>query len=251
MRSQAPIVFRDRADAGRRLAAVLSELRDAHPVVLGLPRGGVPVAAQVAIALEAPLDVVLVRKLGVPSQPELAVGAIGEGDVRVVNDDVRRSARVDEHDLALVEARERATLERMARTFRNGHPPVPLSHRTVVLVDDGIATGSTARAACLVARAHGASRVVLGSPVIPRPTLASLRDAADEIVCVEAPDPFFAIGQWYDDFTQTSDDQVVDLLDAAALRLAAEDPACAIEMPEGAPLPGSLSLPRTEETERN
>ncbi len=211
-------MFRDRADAGRQLAALLSSLADERPVVLGLPRGGVPVAAEVARALAAPLDVILVRKLGVPFQPELAAGAIGEGGVRVVNDPVRRAAAIDDRELAAVEARERAALERMARTFRRGRSFLPVSGRTVVLVDDGIATGSTAMAACEVARAHGASRVVLAAPVIPWTTLETLRTVADEVVCVEAPEQFFAIGQWYDDFAQTDDAEVVQLLGAAAAR---------------------------------
>lgn len=221
MRSRASIVFRDREDAGHQLATRLAGLAGSHPVVLGLPRGGVPVAAQVALALRAPLDVILVRKLGVPYQPELAVGAIGEGGVRVVNEEVRRAAQVGEHELAVVEARERDALVHMARVFRRGRPAIPLRGRTVVVVDDGIATGSTARAACQVARVHGAWRVVLAAPVIPLPTHASLRDVADEIVCVESPEPFFAIGQWYDDFTQTTDDEVVNLLDDAAARCGA------------------------------
>jgi len=206
-------IFRDRADAGRRLAERLLHLRAERPVVLGLPRGGVTVAAEVADALGAPLDVALVRKLGVPYQPELAVGAIGEGGVRVVNDEVRRAAAVGEADLALVEARQRTELERQARTFRPGRAPADIAGRTVIVVDDGIATGSTARAACEIARARGATRVVLATPVAPAPTLAHLASVADEIVCVQTPEPFFAIGQWYADFSQVPDDEVVSLLE--------------------------------------
>jgi putative phosphoribosyl transferase len=244
-RRGAPVVFRDRADAGRQLAAMLSGLGDARPVVLGLPRGGVPVAAEVARALHAPLDVILVRKLGVPFQPELAVGAVGEGGVRVVNEDVRRAAGVVDRDLAAIEAKERATLDRMARTFREGRAPLPLQGRTVVVVDDGIATGSTAKAACQVARAHGASRVVLAAPVIPSATLESLRPVADEIVCVESPEPFFAIGQWYVDFSQTSDDEVVRLLGGTVARTgtAGTVEEIAIPLPDGGALPGELSIP--------
>ena len=222
-------------------------------MVVGLPRGGVPVAAQVARALGAPLDVILVRKLGVPWQPELAVGAVGEGGVRVLNEDVRRTAGVRDHDLAAVEDLERATLERMAQIFRRGRTPVALRGRTVVVVDDGIATGSTARAACLVARAHGAARVVLAAPVIPLPTLGELQGVADDVVCVESPEPFFAIGQWYDDFTQTTDDQVVRLLHASgrteapvgkdAPAGAPRDGPITIGLPTGAALPGDLSVP--------
>jgi len=215
-------------------------------VVCGLPRGGVPVAAEVAAVLGAPLDVLLVRKLGVPGQPELALGAIGEGGVRVVNDAVRRVAQVDERALAEIEARERTVLARMARTFRRAGPPVPLQGRTVVVVDDGIATGSTARAACLVAHAHGASRVVLAAPVIPASTRTSLRDVADEIVCVASPERFVAIGQWYEDFGQLTDDEVIDLLDHAGA-VHGEGTPCALELPTGTTLPGTLLLPPAPE----
>lgn len=211
-------VFRDRADAGSRLAAALAHLRPAHPVVLGLPRGGVPVAAEVAQVLEAPLDVALVRKLGLPSQPELAVGAIGEDGVRVVNQDVRRAARVSEDELAAVEARERSELDRRARLLRSGRPAVPLRGRTVLIVDDGIATGSTATAACAIARAHGAVTVVVAAPVAPAASVAQLSAVADEIVCTRMPDPFFAIGQWYDDFSQTSEEVVVSILSRGTVR---------------------------------
>ncbi len=244
------MVFHDRADAGRQLATMLSALTDVRPVVLGLPRGGVPVAEQVARMLHAPLDVILVRKLGVPYQPELAVGAIGEGGVRVVNEEVRRAAAVHERDMASIEARERATLDRMAHTFRRGRPRISLEGRTVIVVDDGIATGSTARAACQVARAHGASRVVLAAPVIPSMTLESLRAVADEVVCVESPEPFFAIGQWYEDFTQTSDEEVIKRLDDAAARAHGGGPrigdsetAVSIALASGGKLAGRLFVP--------
>lgn len=208
--------FVDRADAGRRLAAQLSYLRDEPVVVLGLPRGGVPVAYEIATALGAPLDVVVVRKLGVPFQPELGMGAIGEDGARVVNPEVVRMTGVTERQIAEVEARERAELERRARRFRGDRPRVPLTGRTAVVVDDGIATGSTARAACEVARAHGASRVVLAVPVAPPDWVERLGDAADEYVSVATPAPFYAVGQWYDDFGQTSDDEVVGCLERAA-----------------------------------
>ncbi|GLX09554.1 hypothetical protein Misp03_64800 [Microbispora sp. NBRC 16548] len=211
-------VFVDRRDAGLRLGERLRGLQGAEDaVVLGLPRGGVPVAFQVARALGAPLDVIVVRKLGVPYQPELGFGAIGEGGVRVVNPDVVRLANITRAEMAEVERRERAELERRARRFRAGREPVDLAGRTAIVVDDGIATGGTARAACQVARAHGASRVVLAVPVGAPETIASLRRDADEIVCLDTPDHFYAIGAWYDDFTQTSDEDVVE-----CLRLAAE-----------------------------
>lgn len=207
------MLFRDRADAGRRLAVGLRHLRGEPVVVLGLPRGGVPVAAEVAETLGAPLDVIIVRKLGVPYQPELGMGAIGEGGVRVINDAVLRATRIGDDDLAEVEQRERVELERRARRFRSGHPRIELSGRTAVVVDDGVATGSTARAACQVARAHGASRVVLAVPVAPRDWVAGMGDAADEYVALSTPGGFMAIGQFYRDFTQTSDEEVVACLD--------------------------------------
>jgi putative phosphoribosyl transferase len=208
--------FADRADGGRRLASLLAHLRDEHPVVLALPRGGVPVAYEVARALGAPLDVVLVRKLGVPRQPELAMGALGEGGVRVLNDEVLRSARVRPGDIARIEVHELDELERRARTFRGDRAPVPIEGRTVIVVDDGIATGSTALAALQVVRARGARRVVLATPVAPPETVAHLRGPADEVVVAEQPARMYAIGGWYDDFTQTSDDEVVALLRRAA-----------------------------------
>lgn len=208
--------FADRLDAGRRLAAKLTHIRDQDVAVLGLPRGGVPVAFEVAQALGAPLDVIIVRKLGVPFQPELAMGAIGEDGVLILNRDVIHLARISDVELAGVERRERAVLEAQARRFRANAPRVPLRGRTAIIVDDGMATGSTARAACQVARAQGAARVVLAVPVAPRSAVAEIAGYADEVVCVETPDPFFAVGQWYRDFSQTSDGEVLQLLDLAA-----------------------------------
>ena len=207
--------FRNRADAGRQLASRLLPLKGKDVVVLGLPRGGVAVAAEVARALDAPLDVILVRKLGVPVQPELGMGAIGEGDARVINADVVRYARVSEADISAVEQRERAELERRIKRFRGDAPRVPLEGRTAILVDDGVATGSTARAACQVARAQGAAKVVLAVPVAPPSVSATLADDADEVICLETPERFLAIGEWYEDFSQTSDEEVVSLLRAA------------------------------------
>ena len=206
------MLFADRVDAGRRLAAEVLHLGDADVVVLGLPRGGVPVGAQVAHHLGAPLDVIVVRKLGVPAQPELGMGAIGEDGIRVVNESVVRVAGVSPEDLARVEQRERAELERRAERFRGDRPRIPVDGRTVVVVDDGIATGSTARAACQVARAQGAARVVLAVPVAPPGWAARFEGDADELACVANPEPFHAIGQWYRDFSQTTDEQVVACL---------------------------------------
>jgi putative phosphoribosyl transferase len=212
------MLFVDRADAGRRLAERLGHLQADDVVVVGLPRGGVPVAFEVAEALDAPLDVIVVRKLGVPAQPELAMGAIGEDGVRVVDRDIVHAARVRDHEMAAVEARERVELERRARRFRGDRPRVPLTACTVVVVDDGIATGSTAKAACQVARADGARRVVVATPVAPPGWTVRLEDTADELVAVATPARFHGVGQWYDDFTQTTDEEVV----ASLARRAAE-----------------------------
>ena len=206
--------FANRIDAGRRLAARLDHLSGEPLVVLGLPRGGVPVAAEVAAHLHAPLDVIVVRKLGVPSQPELGMGAVGEDGVRVLNPNVLRSARVSSRQLDAVESRERAEVAARASRFRGRHPRVPLTGRTAVIVDDGIATGSTARVACQVARAHGASRVVLAVPVAPVDWVERIGADADECVCVATPEPFFGVGQFYVDFRQTSDDEALKLLES-------------------------------------
>jgi putative phosphoribosyl transferase len=211
-------MFADRADAGRRLATLLMTPRPGHQllagsvVVLGLPRGGIPVAYELAVALGAPLDVIVVRKIGVPAQPELAMGAIGEGGVRIVNDVVVRRAGVSSDRFAEVEARERKELARRAARYRAHRDRVPVAGRTALIVDDGIATGSTARAACQVARAQGAGRVILAVPIAPPSAIHALRDVADDVVSLECPEQFLAIGQFYDDFTATSDDEVVRLL---------------------------------------
>lgn len=211
-----PVLFTDRADAGERLAAALRPLQEERPVVLGLPRGGVPVAFPVARALGAPLDVIVVRKLGVPHHQELGFGAIGEGGVRVISDDIVRSSRVTREDLEAVERAEEAELARRARRFRGDRPRVDLAGRTVIVVDDGIATGATAAAACQVVRAQGAARVVLAVPVAPPDAVARLREETDEVVCLSAPRAFRAVGEWYRDFSQTSDEEVVSLLARAA-----------------------------------
>ena len=183
--------------------------------MLGLPRGGVPVAFEVAEALRAPLDVLVVRKLGVPFQPESAFGAIGEGGVRVINESVVREADLSDEDMAAVEKQQRAELQRRSQRFRQGREQISLAGRVAVIVDDGIATGATAKAACQVARAHGASRVVLAVPIGAADTAEVLAPYADEVVCLHAPAFFYAVGQGYRNFTQTSDDEVVALLDRA------------------------------------
>jgi putative phosphoribosyl transferase len=209
--------FRDRVDAGRQLADLIRDrgLTDPSTVVLGLPRGGVPVAYEVAVALDLPLDVIVIRKLGVPGQPELAMGAIGEGGTRTINHAVLAMAGVTLRELAAVERRERSDLEQRVHRFRGNRAAVPLTGKTVLIVDDGIATGSTARAACLVARSKGASKVLLAAPVAPPHTIEELRDDADDIICVHSTDTFWAIGQFYDDFSQVTDDEVSILLEKA------------------------------------
>lgn len=212
------VLFMDRRDAGRQLAARLGHFRDTGVVVLGLPRGGVPVAAEIAGALDAPLDVCLVRKLGVPFHPELGMGAIGEGGVRVINGDVVRLAGVTGDELARVEAQEREVLESRARRYRGGWEPVRIEGRAVLVVDDGVATGSTARAACRIARARGATRIVLAVPVAPQDFGQRLGEAADELISLHTPSDFYAIGQFYADFSQTEDAEVVACLEEAPAR---------------------------------
>ena len=236
-------MFSDRVDAGKQLAGRLDHLRGDDVVVVGLPRGGVPVAAEVARALGAPLDVIVVRKLGVPFQPELGMGALGEDGVKVLNPDVIVMAGVTDRELAAVEARESAELRRRGERFRAGRERVPLTGRVVVVVDDGVATGSTARAACEVARAQGASRVILAVPVAPADWTRRLAGAADELVCVATPSPFFGIGQFYDDFSQTTDDEVVRHLRAAAA------PATPTSPEPGRPVAGDDPAIRDEEVE--
>src|SRR6266480_3082959 len=238
--------FRDRREAGRRLAERLSGLRATSPLILGLPHGGVPVAYEVAKALGAPLDILVVRKLGVPFQPELGMGAVGEDGVRVLNADVLRQAGVTEAQLAQVEARERAEVEERARRLRGGRPAIPLQGRTAVIVDDGLATGGTARAAVRVARERGAARVILAVPVAPPETVTALRRDADDVVAVETPEPFFAIGGWYSDFSPTSDDEVIELLaqGGADRQVAVDGVDKEVVIPaEGRQLAGHLTIP--------
>jgi predicted phosphoribosyltransferase/dienelactone hydrolase len=209
-------LFDDRVDAGRQLAERLESWRGKDIVVLGLPRGGVPVAFEVAKALRAQLDVLVVRKLGVPFQPELAFGAIGEGgEVRVINEAVLREACLSRDDIDAVESEQRAELQRRSDRIRGGRGRIPLTGRIAIIVDDGIATGATAKAACQVARAQGASRVVLAVPIGPDDIVERFAGYADEVVCLHTPEFFFAVGQGYRHFTQTSHDEVVELLERA------------------------------------
>jgi putative phosphoribosyl transferase len=210
-------MFADRPDAGRQLAGALGHLRGQEVVVLGLPRGGVPVAYEVAVALGAPLDVIVVRKLGFPGRPELAMGAVGEDGTLVLQREVLLRGRVSEQELRRVEDQERALVQSRVAQLRQGRPRVDLHGRVSVVVDDGLATGATARAACRVARRLGALRVVLAVPVAPADALDRIGEA-DEAVCVSAPTRFVAVGLHYRDFSPTIDEEVVDLLDAAATR---------------------------------
>jgi predicted phosphoribosyltransferase len=206
--------FHDRTDAGKRLARLLDGMRGTDAVVLGLPRGGVPVAYEVARALDLPLDVVIVRKLGVPWHQELAMGAIGDG-ARVVDDATVRSLGVSADQLDAVEKREQIELAERARRFRTDRGPLDVRGKIAIIVDDGVATGATARAACQVVRAAGAARIILAAPVAPPDWQPQRGVDAEEFVCIERPSPFFAVGQWYEDFTQTTDEQVIELLQRA------------------------------------
>ncbi|MEO8260593.1 MAG: phosphoribosyltransferase [Acidobacteriota bacterium] len=212
-------MYLNRRHAGAVLAgALVHYVNRRDVVVLGLPRGGVPVAFEVARALGAGLDIFVVRKLGVPGQPELAMGAIASGGIRVLNADVVSWLRIPDQVIDQVAVEEHAELERRERLYRGGRPPVDVRDRVVVLVDDGLATGSTMRAAVQAVRQQGPSRIVVAVPVAPRSTCTDLERVADEVVCVETPDPFSAVGQWYREFSQIGDDEVRELLRNGAER---------------------------------
>lgn len=216
------MAFRDRADAGRALAACVDPLAGPDTVVLGLARGGVPVAAEVARALHAPLDVYLVRKLGVPRRPELAMGAIA-GGVRVLNQAVLDTYGVAPADVDAVVEREAAELARRETAYRAGRAPIDVAGRVVVVVDDGLATGASMKAAVQALRLARPRRVVVAVPVGAPETCAELAAVADEVVCLHAPRRFLAVGQWYDDFTQTSDEEIARLLAGARMASTEED----------------------------
>ena len=220
--------FKDRLEAGRELGQALAEYRGRSDiVVLAIPRGGVPVAFEVARELAAPLDVILVRKLGLPGQPELAMGAIASGGVRVLNKDVVSSLGVPGQIIDLVTAREQAELERRERLFRGDRPGIDPRGRTAIVVDDGLATGSSMRAAVIALRERGAASVVVAVPVGPASTCREIARVADALVCPNQPEYFMAVGEWYENFNQTSDQEVRQLLEASS----------AFANPSGGPAP--------------
>lgn len=247
--------FENRTEAGQQLAERLKDLAEADPIVLGLPRGGVPVAYEVAHRLHAPLDVVLVRKVGAPHNPEYGIGAVGEGGVRLLNDDAVARLGLSDDQLDSAVAREREEVKRRLESYRSGRPPVPVAGRTAIIVDDGLATGVSASAAVEVLRARKAARVVLAIPVGAPDSVDDLRQRADDVVCLHEPPSFMAVGTWYRDFSQTTDEDVIELLRRAheELRVSEE-----VQIPAGrgtrgearagpaeVVLPGDLVVPAT------
>ena len=208
------MAFADRRQAGQELATALAGYRDRRPVVLALPRGGVPVAAEVAAELHAPLDLILVRKIGVPGHRELAMGAVSDGGQTAVvrNEEIIRLAGVDEAEFNAARDRELAEIERRRRCYLGDRPPIDITGRLAIVVDDGIATGATTRAALRAVRARGPDKVVLAVPVAPAEAVAALRAEVDDLICLVIPEPFYAIGIHYGDFTQVGDDEVRRLL---------------------------------------
>lgn len=212
--------FHNRTDAGHQLADGLQEFAGRDDVVVhALPRGGVPVGFEVAQRLGAPLDVIVVRKLGVPGHEELAMGAIASGDVTVRNDDVIGGLGIDDDTVERVAVREREELRRREQRFRGDRDTPSVEGKTVIVVDDGIATGSTVRAAVQALRRRKPARIVVAMPVAPREACGELEELADDVVCLQTPAPFMAVGAWYEDFRQTTDDEVRDLLDRAEERV--------------------------------
>lgn len=214
--------FKDRRDAGRRLAELLKRFRDQQPVVVGVPRGGVPVAAEVAHALDAPLDIAVVRKVGAPQNPEFAIGAVAEGGAVVINRGIAHAVGLSDSDVQALIGRCERELEERVQRYRGERAPLELSGRTVILVDDGLATGRSATAALRSLRRRGATRVILAVPVAAAESAQALRDEADEIVCVEMPEDLWAVGFWYEDFRPTGDEEVSALLAEAGTPPSAE-----------------------------
>jgi predicted phosphoribosyltransferase len=211
--------FSNRSEAGRFLSENLATYANRNDaIVLALPRGGVPVAAEVAKRLNAPLDVFVVRKLGLPEHPELAMGAIASGGVRVFNGEVVNALRIPDEVIDAVSAEELTELQRREKAYRADRPPLELEGKTVIVVDDGIATGSTMLAAVSALRQLNAARIIIAAPVIAASTYREMQRAADEVAAVVVPEHFYAVGQWYEDFSQTSDEEVRELLAQAARR---------------------------------
>ena len=215
--SRAEILFEDRVDAGRQLAERLAPYAEEHPVVFALPRGGVPVGAEVSRSLGAPLEVIVSRKLGAPGQPEFGIGAVAPSGVRVLNERAVRALGIEEDYLEMISARELAEAERRLKLFRGDRPYPDLERRTAILVDDGLATGVTARAALLALRRMSPRRLVLAVPVCALQTAELLRPEADDLICLLAPANLEAVGLWYRNFEQTSDEEVVRLLEEVRL----------------------------------
>jgi putative phosphoribosyl transferase len=213
--------FANRGEAGRALAQALNQYADRHDVVvLALPRGGVPIGFEIARALRAPLELFLVRKLGVPMHEELAMGAIATGGLMVLNESVVGQLRITAEQIEEVRERETRELERRQQAFHPNHTPAPLAARICILVDDGLATGSTMRAAVLALKKQNPSRVVVAVPVASADTCEEFQTLADEVMCLYTPEPFWAVGRWYDDFTQLTDEEVCEYVDRAAHEMA-------------------------------
>lgn len=213
------MIFKDRADAGKQLAETLTHFSgERNAFVLALPRGGVPVAYEVAIQLHLPLDIFLVRKLGFPGQPELAMGAIASGGTRVLNEDLIRSGRIQQHIIEAVTEREAHELQRREHVYRSGRPALEVVGKTIILIDDGLATGASMRAAITALRQQQPNRVIVAVPVASKEVCHEFQQHADAVVCVITPQPFYGVGRWYNDFSQTTDDEVQQLLQKASMR---------------------------------
>jgi putative phosphoribosyl transferase len=218
------MIFPNRTEAGRRLAVLLREFAKRKDViVLGIPRGGVPVAFEVARMINAPLDVLVLRKLGVPGHEELGFGAIASGGIRALNREIVEALRISPWDIELVTEREVKELKRREHAYRGRRPPLDVKRRTVILVDDGIATGSGMRAAVDALRQMKPAQIVIAVPVAPRSTCDHLRGEVDDLICLATPDPFYGVGQFYYDFSQVSDQEVNELLDRAAREMDKQD----------------------------